>query len=62
MDKKPTPKPTPRNARVEAAKRVAAMLAAKKKAAKKVNDSYKLPGGGTKYDSYGKTNEFNGKD
>ena len=62
MGSKPKPKPTPKNARVEAAKRIAAKLKAKKAAAKKVNESYKLPGGGTKYDSYGKTNEFNGKD
>ena len=62
MGSKPTPKPTPKNVRIEAAKRIAAELKAKKAAAKKVNESYKLPGGGTKYDSYGKKNEFNGKD
>jgi hypothetical protein len=58
MDKKPTPKPTPRNVRIEAAKRIAAELKAKKAKAKKVNESYKLPGGGTKYDSFGKKNMF----
>ena len=62
MDKKPTPKPAPRNVRIEAAKRIAAELKAKKAAAKKVNESYKLPGGGTKYDTYGEKNKFVGKD
>lgn len=62
MGSKPKPKPTPKgkstNVRIEAAKRIAAELKAKKAAAKKINDSYKLPGGGTKYDSYGKKNMF----
>jgi hypothetical protein len=62
MGSKPTPKPAPKNARVEAAKRIAAELKAKKAAAKKVNESYKLPGGGTKYDSYGEKNKYSGKD
>jgi hypothetical protein len=62
MGSKPKPKPKPtgqsNNVRIEAAKRIAAELKAKRAAAKKVHDSYKLPGGGTKYDSYGKKNMF----
>lgn len=54
--KKPTPMPD--NPRIKAAQRIAAELKAKKAKAKKVHDSYKLPGGGTKYDSYGKKNMF----
>jgi hypothetical protein len=35
---------------------------AKRRALKKVRESYKLPGGGTIYDSYGVTNGFKGAD
>ena len=66
MGSKPKPKPKPtgqsNKVRIEAAKRIAAELKAKKAAAKKVNESYKLPGGGTKYDTYGEKNKFVGKD